>query len=156
MYCNRISKGGVWGCLALELLDNVKAMLEQSEGKDDRIIGNAMKKLQLVNHHWSSWATRAIGVLRPPADVPLETLVEVLAKRFLNVRNLKQDKIKKIDDEYLFALCKLSTLTVLDVTVNMYFCSREITDRGASSLASLSALKELHFINRDKITNVGM
>ena len=55
-------------------------------------------------------------MLRPPPDAPLEPLVDVVANRFINVRSLKLDKLMKIDDEDLVTLCKLSTLTVLDIT----------------------------------------
>ena len=90
-------------------------MLEHSEGKDDSIVANTMEKLQLVNQHWSSWATRTIRVLWPP-NVPLETLVEMLGERFVNVRSLDLDNITIIDGEGLLTPCKLSILTIPDVT----------------------------------------
>ena len=114
-------------------------MLEQSEGKDDRTVANAMKDLRLVNQHWSVWATRTIGVLRPPPDARLETLVDVVDKRFINVRSLRLDKLRKIDDEDLVTLCKLSTLTVLDITQSRVG-SRKITYMGVSSLKDLDLL----------------
>ena len=95
-------------------MDNIKATLEQSEGEDDSIIADMME-LRLVNRHWSLWATRAIGVLRP-SNVPLEKLLKMVAERFVNVRSLKLGNIEKINDEDLVTLCKLSTLTILDVT----------------------------------------
>ena len=118
-------------------------MLERSEGEDDSVVADMMKDLRLVNRHWCSWATRAIGVLRPSPNAPLETLVEMVAETFVNVRSLTLDKLLKIDDKDLVTLCKLSALTVLDITQSGVG-SRNITDKGVSSLGSLSALKELH------------
>ena len=81
--------------------------------------------------------------------------MEMMAKRFINARSLKLDEFKNIDDDDLDTLCKLSILTVLDVTGGEFW-GRKITNRNVSSLASLSALKELHLQNRGEITNVGL
>ena len=121
----------------------MKDMLEQSEGKDDRIVADMMKGLRLVNRHWSVWANESYGVLRPPPDAPLETLVDVVAKSFINMRYLKLDKLMKIDDKDLATLCKLSTLTVLDITQSGVG-SRNVTGKVVSSLGNQSALKEIH------------
>lgn len=83
-------------------------MLEHSEGEYDIIVIEIMKELRSVSWHWSSWSSRAIEVLRPPNDL-LETLLEIVAERFVNVRSLILDNIRKIDDEYLTTLsnCQL-------------------------------------------------
>ena len=73
--------GGVWNCLAMELLNNIKAMLEQSEGEDDIIVADTMKKLRLVNQHWSLWSTGTIGVLRP-RNSPVHTVLDMVAETF--------------------------------------------------------------------------
>ena len=57
------------------------------------------------------------------------------------MRSLKLGNLLKIDDEGLVALCKLSTLTILDVTWSIGFCfgsymPRNITDMGMYSLGS--------------------
>ena len=78
-------------------------MLQQSEGKDDIIISNTMKESRLINRHWSSWATRAIGVLRPP-NVPLETLLEMVAEKFVDARSITLYKIRNTDDEDVVTL----------------------------------------------------
>ena len=95
-------------------------MLEQSEGEDDRIVSNAMKELRLVSRYWSPRATSAIGVLRLPKHVLVKTLVETVAKSFINVRSLKLDKVERIDDENLVTLCKLSILTALDIIGSLF------------------------------------
>lgn len=123
----------------MELLDNMKTMLEQSESDDDHV-ESTMKSLRLVNQHLYSWSTRAIGMLRPP-NVPLSIVLEVVATKFVNVKYLKLDKIQNIGDEDLVDLCKLSTLTCLDLSPINCFYDRNITYIGVNSLGSSSALK---------------
>ena len=59
-------------------------------------------------------------MLRPP-NVLLETLLEIVSERFVNVRSLILDNIRKVDDEDLAILSNLSTWTILDVTPSHIF-----------------------------------
>ena len=59
-----------------------------------------MKMLRLVIRHWSSWATGSTDELKLPG-VPLETLLEVVGEKFVSLRSLKLDRVRKIDDEDL-------------------------------------------------------
>ena len=77
------------------------------------------------------------------------------------MRSLYLDNLEKIGDEDLAALCKLSKLTILDVTRDIdfhfgFYTSRGITDMGMHSLGSLSALKELYLESGVNITNMGI
>lgn len=79
--------------------------------------------------------------------------------RFVNVRSLDLDQFENIGDEYLAALCKLSKLTILDVTRDIdfhfgFYTSRNITEMGMHSLGSLSALKELYLESGVNVTNI--
>ena len=130
----------------------MKTMLEQSESDDD-CLESTMKSLRLVNQHLCSWSTRAIGMLRPP-NVPLSVILEAVATKFVNVKSLKLDKIQNIGDEDLVEVCKLSTLTCLDLSPITCFYDRNITDIGVNSLGSLSALKELNLGNCPMITEL--
>ena len=129
-------------------------MLEQM-ARNDGIVANTMKELQLVNKHWCSWATGAIETLRPP-NVPMRTLLMMVADKFVNLRFLKIGNIKKVADEDLVNIGKLQTLTYLSFTPYGSDYVREITDMGVSSLGSLNASKDLYLSHCDKITDVGV
>lgn len=128
-------------------------MLEQTE-EDDHIVANTMKQLQLVNKHWSSWATRSIEILRP-ANVSLRTLLTIMAEKFVNLRSLMSENIMEIGDEELVSLGMLSTLKCLNLSSdNICFIREKITVVGVSSLVSLHALKELDLSGCIMITGV--
>ena len=73
-----------------------------------------------------------------PQNVPLETLVKMVAKRFVNVKSLKLDRLLKIFDEGLVTLCKLSTLTVFDIP-RSGVGPMNIADMSVSSIGNPSA-----------------
>ena len=132
----------------------MKIVFGQTEG-DDEIVANTMKKLRLVNRHWCLWATRAIEILRPP-NVPLRTLLTMVVEKFVNLRSLKLENVKKIGDEDLVNLGKLLSLMCLSFAPCKWHYSREITDMGVSALGSLGGLKELDLSYGDKITDAGV
>ena len=107
-------------------MNNIKAMFEQTERHDD-IVANIMKKLRLVNRHWSLCATRASELLRPP-NVPLRTMLTMVVKKLVNLRYLKLENVNKIGDGDLVNLGKLS-LICLSFTPYKYHYFTEITDR---------------------------
>ena len=77
---------GEWHCLPSELLDNLKAKLEESEGD---VTLQIMKSLRFVNRHWSLWDTGAMTMLRITIYHALSMeLVETLGKTFVNMSTL--------------------------------------------------------------------
>ena len=135
-------------------MDRIRDMLKQSQSKDGRI-ADTMKMLRLVNRHWSSWATKAIEMVRPP-DVPWGMLLEVVIEKFVNLRSLKLDRIIMIDDEDLANLCKLSSLTCVDFSRVCLNYIRNITDMDLKSLGNLRRLKDLKLEVCEWITDVGI
>ena len=118
-------------------------MLEQTEG-DGGIVANTMKGLRLVNKHWSSWATRAIEMLKP-LNVPLSTLLTKVTEKFVTLRCLKLDNMEKVGDEDLINLGKLPTLTCLSFDqCNYGFCQRN-NRHGCEFLGESECLKRTPF-----------
>lgn len=129
-------------------------MSKQSQN-DDGCVVDTMKMLRLVNRHWSLCATESTDMLRPPA-VTLETLLEVVREKFVSLRSLRLDRIRKIDDEYLANLCKLSSLTCVDISRVCFDYIRDITDTGLKFLGSLRRLKDLKLEGCEHVTDVGI
>ena len=129
-------------------------MLEQAEG-DNGIVANTTKELRLVNKHWAWWATSTIEMLKPP-NVPLRTLLAMVADNSVNLRSLKLKRMEEVDDEGLVGLDKLSILTCPSFARCNYYYVRDITYMGVSSSESLNALKELDLNCCDKITDAGL
>ena len=96
-------------------------------------------------------------MLRPP-HVPLQTLLGVVGEKFVSLRSLKLERIRKINDEDLVNLCKLSSLTCLDFSMAGHGCVRDITNIGMNPLGILRELKDLKLIGceKKKTTDVGI
>ena len=145
---------GEWHCLAPELLDKLKAKLEESE--DDATL-QTMKSLRLVNCHWSRWATGAITMLKITGHRALSMeLVAILAKTFANLSTLHLCKMDRITNIGLHTLSELPNLTCLDVSGKGPRSVYNITDRGMIYLGRLTALRDLALCESVKITDAGV
>ena len=76
-----------------------------------------MKNLQLVNQHWSAWATGAHqDVEDSEMYVPSRDIVKVLAERFFNVEEVQLDRVSFLTDNGLHAVRRWPNLTHLDAS----------------------------------------
>ena len=145
---------GEWHCLAPELLDNLKAKLEESE--DDATL-RTMKSLRLVNCHWSLWATRAVTMLKITRHYPLSMeLVDTLAETFVNLSTLHLCRMSIVSDDDLQTLLKFPNLTCIDFNGNRHTFNWNITDVGMGYLGRLTALRDLNLCPIVRITDAGV
>ena len=152
--CQADQPRGEWHCLAPELLDNLKAQLEESAVDICESL-QAMKNLRLVNRHWSSWATGATTMLRVTEHHVLFTeLVEMLAEKFVSLSILYLHEMNTITDDGLHALLKLPSLTHLYLGDKGYTRADRVTDVGMGYLGRLTALRVLNLFRSWRITDV--
>lgn len=78
-----------------------------------------------------------------PLNVPLGTLLAIIAHTFINLRSFKLKNVSKIGDEDLVNLGKVSTFTCLSVAPCKWHFVRVVTDSGFEHLVSLMSLIEL-------------
>ena len=122
----------------------MKACLEQSEGEVD-IELQVMKHLRLINRHWSSWTTGAIGLLRPGKyNVPLDQSVKLAFQKLVNVRILVLNRTDMITDREMQSLRQMSNLTQLDLPRNLWLSARPFTEAWGKSLETLTTLRHLN------------
>ena len=124
---------GTWGFLPSELLDSVKATLEQSESSDEGVV-QTMGWSRSVNKHWSMWATRAITTLW---TCRRDFRWEMAAQKFVNINRVI------IREQYpgdLFEkLCQFSSLTTL------HFDKRDLRSKQREMIGTD---KELEYLGR--------
>ena len=133
-------KEGLGGFLPSELLDGVKAALEQSESRFVVVV-ETMAWLRLVNKHWSSWATRATTALKPGV---CRFPGEMVVKKFVNTNTMILRQECDMIGYLLENLCQFSSLTSLFlVTTDRGWERRVMSVDQIKNITSLTSLTRL-------------
>ena len=136
-------KRGAWNVLPFELLDGVKALLEQLEGSGDVVV-QTIARLRLVNKHWCLWATRATTILKPHlSHSPWTSVVQ----KFVNINTIIFKPRFMVTDYLLDKLCQFSSLTSLhfdgDSQLTIGYYKHYFTDIGRGCLGRMTTLRDL-------------
>lgn len=86
----------------------------------------------------------------------METLLEMVGEKCVSLRSLRLERIRKIEDEDLVTLCKLSSLTCLNFSITCCQCVGDLSDIGMKYLGSLRELQVLKLVDYERITDVGI